>query len=270
MVRLSPAVLVALASLLAGIPAYAEPATDLAEIRTLRETGGHTVTARLGRLAESRSEDVRVAALEAIAGVGIRDRSTSRALDEAADRDKTAAEEAAFFRAIARVGGEHDVELLIDALKFHDQTLRELAHEALRGLTGRPFALEYGRWFQWWRKERPGLRATVRTALDRLPGANDADRASYRTTLARDGWVDHEHVSNTVSEWFSDGDRKLRGHGFHVIASLRLGGVASDAESALPHLSGIEGEDALGAVRALGLDASLLAPYWRERLGTRR
>lgn len=247
-------------------PTRAGPAEDGAEIRTLREKGGHVVTARLGQLAMSRSTETRTAALDALAAVGIRTLPVTRALDEAAERGTEGPEQVAFFAAIARVGGEHDVELLIDALKARDQVLRGKAHEALRSLTGQRFALNYGRWFQWWRKARPGLRATVRHAVGALPAASEADQERYRKILAHDGWVDHEHVGDTVAEWLSDGDRNVRRHAFHVIASLRLGAVTAQAESALPYLSGIDGEDGLQAVRALGLDPTLLSPHWRKRL----
>lgn len=271
--RLTALYAAALSLLLLGMlagPTRAGPTEESTEIQRLREQGGHGVTARLTQLAASRLEETRTAALEALAVVGIRTPEVARALDQAAERGAEGSEQAAFFAAIARVGGEHDVALLIDALKGQDQELRGKAHEALRSLTSQRFALNYGRWYQWWRKERPGLRATVRRAVDSLPDADDEGRERYRTILARDGWVDHEHVGVTVADWLSDGDRDVRRHAFHVIASLRLGAVGEEVESALPYLTGIDGEDGLQAVRALGLNPGLLSPYWRKRLADGR
>ena len=259
-----------LALLAAGISgarvARADPAADLAEIRTLRAQGGHAATSRLCELIRSRSEEVRVAALQAVASVGVRSDRTCEAVRRALDEESSPEQQEAALQALGRIGGAADVAVLIETLRGRDEVLRGVAHGALRTLTGRTTPQDYRQWYQWWRREGKTFQSVVRRALAQLPDAEGQERERLRGLLARDGWAEIALVEDAAREWLRAGDRTLRTHAFYLAAALRLGEVVSEIESALPHLSTVEGEDGLRAVRALGLSADLLAPFWRRRL----
>ena len=253
------------AGLLAGPSARAEPTDELAEIRALRERGGHEASERLAELIRDGSEETRIAALRAVAAVGVRSRGLVRVVREVVDRRSPAALRSAVLEALGRIGGAEDVTPLIETLRGPDEALRGAAHRALQALTGRTTALDYGRWHRWWQVDDHKLVAGVRRALRLLPDARGREIERLRAVLARDGWTDLVYTTDAARDWLRARDRTLRTHGFYLAGVLRLGDAASDVGSALPYLTEVDGEDALLAARALGLPADLLAPYWRKR-----
>lgn len=256
----------ALLAAAAGPTARAGSPDALAEIRALHERGGVEATRALVPWVQDDEEAVRVAALEALGAVGIRTRVATRAVREAAGRRASIAQRGAALEALGRIGDADDVPRLVDALKGREESLRGVAHGALQQLTGRRSPLDYGRWQRWWRQEEGALQAGVRRALRQLPDAPGPERERLRTLLAETGWTAIRHAEDAVRLWLRASDRTLRSQAYYLAAVLRLGDTASDVESALPYLSTVDGEDGLRALRALGLDARRLAPYWRRRL----
>jgi hypothetical protein len=268
--RLGAVLALLAAGFLAGPSARAEPTDELAEIRALRERGGHEASERLGALIRDGSEEVRVTALKAVAAVGVRSRKTTGAAREALHGQASLAQWTAALEALGRVGGGQDVPVLLDGLKAADEQERRAALRALQALSGRKTPQDYRRWYQWWSKHGRWTRAAVQRAIRDLPDAEGKERMRLRTLLARDGWTETDFVEDAASEWLRAGDRTLRTHGFYLAAVLRLADLVPDVESALPHLTTVDGEDGLLAVRALGLSAELLAPYWRKRFESGR
>ena len=110
------------------------------------------------------------------------------------------------------------------------------------------------------------MQAGVRRALRHLAEADERSQATPRKLIARDGWSVIDYVHDAAQDWLSAGDRRLRSQGFYLAAEYRLADVVPDVESALPYLTNVDGEDGLGAVRALGISPETLAPYWKRRL----
>lgn len=246
--------------------ARAEAEDEPAEVRSLRARSGLAATRGLCRLIRQGDDPIRLAALKALGEIGVRSPGVGDTLREAMDEGRAIEEETAAVVGLGLLGGPEHMPLLIDLLKGPDESLRGVAHLALKKLTGERMRQDYGEWFRWWRKAARAKPAAVRHAILQLPGAEGRKRENLRDVLARDGWIDVEFLEDTVDEWLSDGDRVLRASAFHVVSALRLGGVTSAVESALPHLSTVDGEAGLRAVRALGLSGERLAPYWRRRL----
>jgi len=238
----------------------------LEEVAALKARGGHVAAHRLRALIETESDPVRRAALEATAQVGLRSKDMGETVRKAVRTAEEPALRAAALGALGRVGDAGDMPALLDALKAADADVQAAGLEAIRELTGRRLSLSYRRCASWWESEEKRMPAGVRRALRELPDAEGKERQVLRETLARDGWAEIRYVKDAAKEWLQAGDRSLRAQGFYLAASLRLGDLVADVESALPYLTGVDGPDGLLAVRALGINPEVLAPYWQRRL----
>ena len=268
-----PAFALLLALLPAGaVPARAEDASaqvarqdDLAEAARLEREGGHLAVLRLSALLEADTPDVRLAALDALAHVGLRSEATLKRVRLALETIDTAERKAAL-HALGRIGDGRDLEAFLGALRDEDADLREAALRGLRELTGRRLPVSPTRCSLWWRSSAKGMRQALRTALDTVPSGTDRQAEAAVETLVRDGWVDLEAVSESARDWLRATDHRLRAAGFRLAAALRLADLAPDVESALPFVSTADAEAGLAAAEALGVPPELLPPSWLRRL----
>jgi hypothetical protein len=264
-------VLLFAALLVPGLPALADeaaqvaPQDELGEVALLKTRGGHLSVARLRALLERGTPQVRLAALDALAHVGLRSAAAGRAVRLALETTDVAERKAAL-RALGRIGDGRDLEAFLGALRDEDAGLRTAALQGLRDLTGRRLPVSPTRCSLWWRSSAKGLRQAVRAALDAVPRATDRHADAARGTLSREGWVELDAVTESAREWLRATDHEIRAAGFHVAATLRIADLASDVESALPFVSQADAAAGHAAAEVLGLPPELLPPVWQRRL----
>lgn len=241
---------------------------ELAEVALLKQRGGHLAVHRLRALLDVGTPEVRVAALDALAHIGLRSKAVlegvHRGLETTDDAERKTA-----LRALGRLGDGRDLETFLGTLRDEDPGLREAALRGLRELTGRRLPVSPTRCSLWWRSSAKGLRKSLRAALDTVSDGTDRQAEAALVTLARDGWVDLDAVTEAARDWLRATDHRLRSAGFYLAAALRLADLAPDVESALPFVSAVDAEDGFAAARTLGLPAELMPPYWRRRLQER-
>jgi len=244
------------AGLLATGPAASaeeDPTPD--RIAELRTQGGREAAIELGEiLEEGVSAELRVAALEGLAHLGLRLEATRRAVRHATEADDLAVRVAAW-RALGRLGDARDVPGLLEGLRSEEGKIRGAAFTALGTLSGRRLPASPTRCAQWWKATEPRTREALSGALDVLPDAlqDPAHAASHRATIAREGWVDPGAVADAAKAWLTSPDHALRAEAFHAIAVLRLGALSEATATARRFADETDEEQAAFAAHALGL-----------------
>ncbi|MHC5012040.1 MAG: HEAT repeat domain-containing protein [Planctomycetota bacterium] len=200
----------------------------------LRASGGHAAADGLRRLLRSPeiADDVR------------------QVLSRAEGKVAVAATET-----LGRVGDGRDVPFLLDALVGSDAKVAARALRALRELSGARLPASPARWRGWWEQEQPRARSELEAALVHVEAVvkRGEDPARWREVIARQGWTDVESVARAATTWLQSCHPAVRAEGFHVVASLRLAGLAPAAEGALPFVDRCNADAAVRAVRVLGL-----------------
>jgi hypothetical protein len=210
-----------------------DPATATRLIDELVERGGFAVALELSVLARHRDRAVRFAAIRGISAVALRrvdaaERVRGALLDPDADV-RTAAHEA-----LARVGVAADVPGLLDDLRSDDDRTQAAARQALTTLTGLAMpADEPGRWSDWWKQAQATLPAQLGDAIRRIElGGAAADVRDARRFLARSAWFDVGKVEETTRAWLHALDARHRIEGYRAAATCRLGDLADDVRRA--------------------------------------
>jgi hypothetical protein len=244
---------------------FEEPAQALRLAATLRVSGGVAAADGLRRLVASRHPEVRRAALEGLAELGLRSREVVRDVRKAAD-DPDATVRLAVIGALGRVGDGRDVEGLLAGLSSEKGEVRSASLRALRSLSGALLTASPVRWTQWWSKVEPKGRQDLEDALHAVSEAEDEDTdlEGPRNTIASLGWIDVEAVEAAARDWMRSTRPLARLEGFRAVTALRLAGLAEVVRSESRfRRSDADEWAALDAARQLGIEALGASPTER-------
>lgn len=176
---------------------------------------------------------VRVAALRAIATVGLRSTDALEAV-RGRVRDFDTEVHKAAIAALGVVGQADDVPQLVELLAADEDATRAAAFRALRALTGVRIANDESAWTYWWGHARKELARRVDDGIARLvAGGDEFQLAEARRLLEQSAWSATRRFEETVREWLLGAEPRLRAEGFRLAAAARLAEVADDVLRAL-------------------------------------
>ncbi len=235
-------------------PRCAPPATALRLVTALRAAGGYAASDGLVALLARDDEEVKVAALEALAALGLRAEKTAIAVRRAAGSSAPLVRRTAV-EALGRIGDGRDVQRLLEGLAGDDADLRSACLRALRTLSGMRMPPSPVRWAQWWSKAEPRARTDFEWAAQEMVVAveADGDLETFAAAVARSGWVDLQATRQTAIAWMRSTQSALRVQGFRLVATLRLADLADDVRMGVRFGLDEAAWAAVDAARALGV-----------------
>lgn len=210
-----------------------DPPTARAFAARLAGRGGYAAAQGLYELVRHRDREVRSAALQGVADVGLR-RVDGVDFVRKALLDKDADVRANAYVALGRVGDASDLPALLEALASDDERTRAAADRALSTLTAIAFPGEDpARWPDWWREGRVLLPGRLNSALHEIElGGGPVGLRDARQFVSQKAWFDVPRVEEAARGWLRSVDARRRAEGYRIAARCRLGDLADDVRRA--------------------------------------
>ncbi len=235
--------------MLAAAPSWASPVSAkplaTAEVRTalakayrqgpdamvalcaeLGRAGGVAAVEGLVELHDHRSgreyEKARIAALEALAQIGLRSERAHKRLAESLAGSTS--ERLAAITALGRLGDGRDMRTLLTFARDESREIKLAAFRSLKTLTGASVPFVYARWTHWWRTTKRSGMGPLYAALDALEEdpKDEEHWQKHVTTIAENGWIDLAEVEMAIEEWLAGSDALLQAAASHLAGKFRL------------------------------------------------